>query len=155
MTEHTRESVDAYLGAASGRPGEFLFLGRRAGRCIITRQYARLIAEWIAGIGLDPSIYGTHSLRRSKATLIYRRKGGQFHEVPVDPSLAAPLRRHLHQHRPVLLSQRGRWYAPAGNALWISKHGSRCSADTFANRHANASGYHRICFGAAPRPRWR
>src|SRR6516162_8224725 len=40
-----------------------------------TRQYARLVAEWIAGIGLDPHIFSTHSLRRTKATLIYRRTG--------------------------------------------------------------------------------
>jgi hypothetical protein len=38
-----------------------------------TRQYARLLADWIAGIGLDPKLYGTHSLRKTKATLIYRR----------------------------------------------------------------------------------
>jgi len=37
------------------------------------RQYARLVSEWIASIGLDPRQYGTHSLRRTKATLIYRR----------------------------------------------------------------------------------
>ena len=40
-----------------------------------TRQYARLVSEWIAGIGLDPKLFGTHSLRRTKATLIYRRTG--------------------------------------------------------------------------------
>ncbi len=40
-----------------------------------TRQYARLVAEWISGIGLNPRLYGTHSLRRTKATLIYRRTG--------------------------------------------------------------------------------
>jgi hypothetical protein len=40
-----------------------------------TRQYARLVSEWIASIGLDPHLYGTHSLRRTKATLIYRRTG--------------------------------------------------------------------------------
>jgi integrase len=38
-------------------------------------QYARLVTEWIAGIGLDPHVFGTHSLRRTKATLIYRRTG--------------------------------------------------------------------------------
>jgi hypothetical protein len=43
--------------------------GRHAGRCLTTRQYARLISEWIASIGLDPSLHGTHSLRRTKATL--------------------------------------------------------------------------------------
>jgi integrase len=40
-----------------------------------TRQYARLVAEWISAIGLDPRLFGTHSLRRTKATLIYRRTG--------------------------------------------------------------------------------
>jgi integrase len=40
-----------------------------------TRQYARLVGYWINGIGLDPSFFGTHSLRRTKATLIYRRTG--------------------------------------------------------------------------------
>ena len=40
-----------------------------------TRQYARLVSEWIAGIGLEPRFFGTHSLRRTKATLIYRRTG--------------------------------------------------------------------------------
>ena len=40
-----------------------------------TRQYARPLSEWIAGIGLDSSLFGTHSIRRTKATLIYRRTG--------------------------------------------------------------------------------
>lgn len=39
------------------------------------RQYARLVAAWIASIGLDLTFFGTHSLRRTKATLIYRRTG--------------------------------------------------------------------------------
>lgn len=38
-----------------------------------TRQYARIVHGWVAAIGLDPSAYGTHSMRRTKATLIYRR----------------------------------------------------------------------------------
>jgi Phage integrase family len=41
----------------------------------VPRQYARLLADWLVGIGLDPHVYGTHSLRRTKATLIYRRTG--------------------------------------------------------------------------------
>jgi site-specific recombinase XerC len=40
-----------------------------------TRQYARLLSEWLTAIGLDPHVYGTHSLRRTKVTLIYRRTG--------------------------------------------------------------------------------
>ncbi|MEK6249994.1 MAG: tyrosine-type recombinase/integrase, partial [Planctomycetales bacterium] len=38
-----------------------------------TRQYARIVESWVSWIGLDPASYGTHSLRRTKATLIYRR----------------------------------------------------------------------------------
>jgi hypothetical protein len=38
-----------------------------------TRQYARILEGWVEGLGLDPSAYGTHSMRRTKATLIYRR----------------------------------------------------------------------------------
>jgi integrase len=53
-----------------------MFTGRRGpGRSMTTRQYARLVSEWIASIGLDPHLFGTHSLRRTKATLIYRRTG--------------------------------------------------------------------------------
>ena len=40
---------------------------------ISTRQYARIVDFWISLIGLDRNEYGTHSLRRTKATLIYRR----------------------------------------------------------------------------------
>ena len=40
-----------------------------------TRTYARLVASWISSIGLNPHFFGTHSLRRTKATLIYRRTG--------------------------------------------------------------------------------
>jgi integrase len=49
--------------------------GRGLDHCMTTRQYARLLSEWIASIGLDPKLFGTHSLRRTKATLIYRRIG--------------------------------------------------------------------------------
>jgi len=44
-------------------------------RSISTRQYARPLSDWIAGIGFDPKLFGTHSLRRTKATMIYRRTG--------------------------------------------------------------------------------
>src|ERR1700739_1219894 len=62
--------------ARARKSGEFLFTGRRGfGQCMTTRQYARLLPEWLAGIGLDPKGFGTHSLRRAKATLIYCRRG--------------------------------------------------------------------------------
>jgi integrase len=76
LSEQTRQAVDDYLKAANKRPGEFLFTGRRGpDRNMTTRQYARLVSEWIGSVGLDPRPFGTHSLRRTKATLIYRRTG--------------------------------------------------------------------------------
>jgi integrase len=64
------------MGTANKKPGEFLFVGRNGqDRPITARQYARLVGQWIASVGLDPSFFGTHSLRRTKATLIYRRTG--------------------------------------------------------------------------------
>ena len=76
LTDQTRQAIDDYLKAAARKPGEFLFAGRRgSSHCATTRQYARLLSDWIASIGLDPKLFGTHSLRRTKATLIYRRTG--------------------------------------------------------------------------------
>jgi integrase len=76
LTEQTRQAVDDYLRLAGKKPGEFMFTsGRGSGRSMTTRQYSRLVCEWIANIGLDPRLFGTHSLRRTKATLIYRRTG--------------------------------------------------------------------------------
>jgi integrase len=76
LSEQTRQAVDDYLKATAKRPGEFLFTGRRdPARNITTRQYARLMSDWIGSVGLDRRLFGTHSLRRTKATLIYRRTG--------------------------------------------------------------------------------
>jgi integrase len=76
ITEHTRQAIDNYLVVASKVQGDFLFSGRSDKLShLSTRQYARLVSEWVANIGLDPSLFGTHSLRRTKATLIYRRTG--------------------------------------------------------------------------------
>ena len=59
LTEQTRQAIDDYLRVSRKKPGEFLFKGPKSGR----------------GIGLDPHLYGTHLLRRTKATLVYRRIG--------------------------------------------------------------------------------
>ena len=76
ITEQTRQAIDDYLRLAHKKPGEFLFTGRRGkDHNLTTRQYARLVSQWTASVGLDPSLFGTHSLRRTKATLIYRRTG--------------------------------------------------------------------------------
>jgi integrase len=75
LTEQTRQAIDDYIRLEGKRSGEFLFTGRRPGRGMTTRQYARLLSDWLTSVGLDPHVYGTHSLRRTKATLIYRRTG--------------------------------------------------------------------------------
>jgi integrase len=76
LTEQTRQAVDEYLRASGKKSGQFIFNGRLGPDwSMTTRQYARLVSEWIAGIGLEPHVFGTHSLRRTKATLIYRRTG--------------------------------------------------------------------------------
>src|SRR5437763_12814908 len=54
LTEQTRQAVDDYLRVAGKKPGEFMFTARRGpGRSMTRRQYARLVSEWIASIGLD------------------------------------------------------------------------------------------------------
>ena len=76
LTEQTRQAVDDYLRVTGRKLGQFLFPGRRGHEeAMSTRQYARLVSEWTTSIGLDPYVFGTHSLRRTKASLIYRRTG--------------------------------------------------------------------------------
>jgi len=76
ITEQTREAVGRWLEKKDLHKGEPLFpsrIDRR--RSMTTRQYARLLGSWLRAIGLDPLAYGTHSLRRTKASVIYRRTG--------------------------------------------------------------------------------
>ena len=76
VTEVTRQALDDYLRTSDRKTGQCLFPGRRGpDQHLTTRQYARLVSEWVSGIGLDPLKYATHSMRRTKATLIYRRTG--------------------------------------------------------------------------------
>ena len=76
LTDQTRSAVDDYLRLTGRKAGQSLFAGRDDGsRGLTTRQYARLVRERVASIGLDPAKFGTHSLRRTKAVLIYRRTG--------------------------------------------------------------------------------
>jgi integrase len=75
LTDQTRSAIDDYLRLTGRRPGQVLFHGRNPSRGLTTRQYARLVNDWVASIGLDPLQFGTHSLRRTKAVLIYRQTG--------------------------------------------------------------------------------
>ena len=74
ITEQTRDALSRWIDYAGLHNEDYLFKSRfRASPRISTRQYARIVASWIAEIGLDPAVYGTPSLRRTKAALIYRR----------------------------------------------------------------------------------
>lgn len=74
LSDQTREAVSAWIAEAHLSADQFLFPSRMTrSPHISTRQYARLVESWVAQIGLNPAAYGTHSLRRTKATLIYRR----------------------------------------------------------------------------------
>jgi integrase len=74
ITARTRKSIDDWIEATALSEGAYLFPSRiRRSVHLSTRQYARIVDSWVTSIGLDPSAYGTHSMRRTKATLIYRR----------------------------------------------------------------------------------
>jgi integrase len=76
ITAPTREAMNDWIRRAGLADGDWLFPSRiRACPHITTRQYQRLVKEWVASVGLDPSRYGSHSLRRTKATQIYKRTG--------------------------------------------------------------------------------
>lgn len=76
ITEPTREALADWLASRSLRPGDWLFPSRsRRGQHLTTRHYGRLVDQWVALIGLDPAAYGTHSLRRTKVALVYKRTG--------------------------------------------------------------------------------
>ena len=68
------DTVRAWINVAGLKSEDFLFPSRLLDRPhLSTRQYARVVHQWVSAIGLDPTCYGTHSMRRTKATLIYRR----------------------------------------------------------------------------------
>ena len=74
ITEPTRDAVGTWIGHAGLTSEDSLFPSRvRRSVHLSTRQYARILDSWVRQIGLDKAQYGTHTLRRTKATLIYRR----------------------------------------------------------------------------------
>jgi integrase len=76
LTEQTRESLLAWLKIRSGCLEDFVFPSRtNSAAHISTRQYARLVDEWMVAIDLNPAFYGTHSMRRTKVALVYKKTG--------------------------------------------------------------------------------
>ena len=76
ITEGTRKSLASWLDDPMMVGSEYLWPGRFHERLhISTRQYARLVRDWVTSIGLEPSSYGTHSMRRTKVAQIYRKTG--------------------------------------------------------------------------------
>jgi integrase len=74
IMEPTRKSVSEWIRHAALKMEDYLFPSRmRLSPHLSTRQYARIVQNWVAEIGLDVGAYGTHSMRRTKPSLIYRR----------------------------------------------------------------------------------
>ena len=74
ITPPTKDAVTAWIKEAKLANEDFLFPSRvHESPHLGTRQYARILNSWIEEIGLDPTAYGTHTIRRTKASLIYRR----------------------------------------------------------------------------------
>ena len=74
ITEQTRNSLEAWISQAKLKSDQYLFPSRiHNSPHLSTRQYARIVEHWVMSIGLNPEAYGTHTMRRTKATLVYRR----------------------------------------------------------------------------------
>ena len=74
ITEQTRNSLEAWISQAKLKSDQYLFPSRiHNSPHLSTRQYARIVEHWVKSIGLNPTAYGTHTMRRTKATLVYRK----------------------------------------------------------------------------------
>ena len=74
ITELSRDALQAWTSAAGLRSLDYVFPSRTGDSLhLSTRQYSRIVHRWVREIGLDGSCYGTHSMRQTKAVLIYRR----------------------------------------------------------------------------------
>ena len=74
LTPKTRKSLQEWITQKSLRSGDYLFGSRvKKDFHLTTRQYARIVKKWISSIGLDTTLYGTHTMRRTKASLIYKK----------------------------------------------------------------------------------
>jgi len=92
ITEPTRDALAVWLKARGRRGDDWLFPSRsRPGDHVSTRQYARLVDKWVSMIEIEPRAYGTHSLRRTKVALIYKKTGNLSHSAePIWEDLNSP-----------------------------------------------------------------
>lgn len=74
ITKQTRETMQAWIDKSNPELTDYLFPSPvRENEHLSTRQYGRLVKDWVASIDLNPSNYGTHTLRRTKVTIMYRQ----------------------------------------------------------------------------------
>lgn len=76
ISEGTCASLARWMRKPLMVGSEYLWPGRfHEGLHILTRQYARIVRDWVTSIGMDASAYGTYSMRRTKVTQIYKNTG--------------------------------------------------------------------------------
>ncbi|MFG1375190.1 tyrosine-type recombinase/integrase [Xanthobacter oligotrophicus] len=76
ITEPTKDALAAWLAIRRAKGSDWLWPSRsHSGGHVTTRQYGRLVGQWVGLIGLTPADYGTHSLRRTKVSILYKRTG--------------------------------------------------------------------------------
>jgi len=74
ITQRTQDALKAWITEANLRGTDFIFQSRlHASQHLSTRQYARIVKTWVESIGLDSAEYGTYTMRRTKASLIYKK----------------------------------------------------------------------------------
>jgi len=141
ITEQTRETLLTWFRAAGLRPDDYLFPSRIHGSPHLSaRQYARIVRSWVQEIGLDSSAYGTHTMRRTKASLIYRQtnhpaNSGQWTDQ--DNRLKAAIRGLRAEARGDRL-----WLAAGGwrrQGSWASAPGSPTSTSSGSRTCTNLS----------------
>jgi len=75
LTKGTRETVAAWIKMAHLRSSDYLFQSRvGSSRHISTRQYNGIFHGWTDKPGLDETLFSTHSMRRTKPYLLYKKR---------------------------------------------------------------------------------
>lgn len=76
ISETTRQSLECWIASPEMTSSDYLWPSRmHSSEHLSTRQYARILREWVLSIGLDPIAYGTHSMRRTKVAQLYKKTG--------------------------------------------------------------------------------